>query len=59
MNLQILIGEDEKEKEAIMAQRESRSHRWKLIVEQEDNKRQKIQAESEKAEKLDDLYSQL
>jgi hypothetical protein len=59
MNLQILIAEDEKEKEAIVAQREARHSRWKLISEQEENKALKVQAEIEKTEKLDDLYSQL
>ena len=59
MNLQILIAEDEKEKEAILAQRESRQNRWKLISEQAENKVLKAQAEVEKTEKLDDLYSQL
>lgn len=59
MNLQILITEDEKEKEAIMAQREARSNRWKLISEQAQNQVLKAQAEVEKTEKLDDLYSQL
>lgn len=59
MNLQILIAEDEKEKEAIIAQRESRIQRWKLVAEQEQNKVLKAQAEVEKTEKLDDLYSQL
>jgi hypothetical protein len=33
MNLQILIAEDEKEKEAIIAQRDSRANRWKLVLE--------------------------
>ncbi len=59
MNLQILIAEDEKEKEAILAQREARQSRWKLIAEQAENKILKAQAEVEKTEKLDDLYSQL
>lgn len=59
MNLQILIAEDENEKEAILAQRESRLQRWNLVVDQEKNKELVQQAESEKAEKLDDLYSQL
>ena len=59
MNLQILIAEDEKEKEAIVAQREARQNRWKLIAEQAENKVLKAQAEVEKTEKLDDLYSQL
>lgn len=59
MNLQILIAEDEKEKEAILAQRDARLQRWQLIVDQEKNKVLKAEAEVEKAEKLDDLYSQL
>jgi hypothetical protein len=59
MNLQILIAEDEKEKEAILAQRDSRLQRWKLVAEQEQNKVLKAEAEIEKTEKLDDLYSQL
>ncbi|MBP6086454.1 hypothetical protein KA478_04740 [Patescibacteria group bacterium] len=59
MNLQILIAEDEKEKEAILAQRETRSNRWKLVTEQEQNKALKAQDAVEKAGKLDDLYSQL
>lgn len=59
MNLQILIAEDEKEKEAIMAQRESRQNRWKLVVTQEENHTASQAAESEKEEKLGDLYSQL
>jgi L-rhamnose mutarotase len=59
MNLQILIAEDEKEKEAIMSQRESRQNRWKLITDQETNKELKKQDEAEKSEKLGDLYDQL
>ena len=59
MNLQILIQEDEKEKEAILAQRDSRLSRWKLVVSQEENHVANKQAEVEKEEKLDDLYSQL
>lgn len=59
MNLHILIHEDENEKEAILAQREARLSRWKLIAEQENTKALKVQAEVEKTEKLDDLYSQL
>ncbi len=59
MNLQILIAEDENEKEAILAQRESKFTRWKLITEQEENKKLMKEAEIEKADKLDDLYGQL
>lgn len=59
MNLQILIAEDEKEKEAILAQRDARRNRRKLVVSQEENHTASQQAESEKEEKLGDLYSQL
>ena len=59
MNLQILIAEDEKEKEAILAQRDARLNRWKLVVSQEENHTASQAAESEKEEKLGDLYSQL
>lgn len=59
MNLQILINEDEKEKEAILAQRESRLNRRKLVVSSAENQVATQQAEAEKEEKLDDLYSQL
>lgn len=59
MNLQILIEEDEKEKEAILGQRDSRLNRWKLVVTQEENHVASQKAEAEKEEKLGDLYSQL
>lgn len=59
MNLQILIAEDEKEKEAIMGQRDARLNRWKLVVSQEENHAASQQAEAEKEEKLWDLYNQL
>lgn len=59
MNLQILITEDEKEKEAILAQRESRINRWKLVLTQEENHAASQKAEAEKEEQLGDLYSQL
>ncbi len=59
MNLHILINEDENEKEAILSQREARLSRWKLIAEREQTHVLKQQAEVEKTEKLDDLYSQL
>jgi hypothetical protein len=59
MNLQILIAEDEKEKEAIIAQRDSRANRWKLVLENlEKEKLQKVD-KAERADKLDDLMGQL
>lgn len=59
MNLQILIAEDEKEKEAILGQRDSRLNRWKLVVSQGETHVASQQAEAEKEEKLGDLYNQL
>lgn len=59
MNLQILIAEDEKEKEAIIAQRESRANRWKLVMENlEKEELQKVD-KVEREGKLDDLMGQL
>ncbi len=59
MNLQVLIAEDEKEKEAIIAQRESRMHRWNIVLDNVDKEVLTKQHESEKTEKLDNLMSQL
>lgn len=59
MNLQILMQEDEKEKAAIMWQREARLQRWKLVLDNLDKEELEKQAAAEKEEKLTDLYSQL
>lgn len=59
MNLQILIAEEEKEKEAILAQRDMRKNRWKILQEQAETKVLKAQAEVEKVEQLGNLYDQL
>lgn len=59
MNLQILIAEKEKEKEAILAQRDMRKNRWKILQEQAETKVLKAQAEVEKVEQLGNLYDQL
>ena len=59
MNLQILIEEDEKEKDAIIAQRGSRSNRWKLVLDNLDKDKAQAEESAEKEEKLGDLYSQL
>lgn len=59
MNLQVLIAEDEKEKAAIMAQRESRQHRWKLVLDNMDKDNAVGADKVEKEAKLDDLMSQL
>jgi hypothetical protein len=59
MNLQILMKEEEKEREAIVAQRGLRIQKWKLILEQKDQAQLKEQAETQQKEQLTDLYSQL
>lgn len=59
MNLQVLIAEDEKEKDAIIAQRDSRAkRRWLVLENLEKERLQKIDQE-ERADKLDDLMWQL
>lgn len=59
MNLQVLIAEDEKEKEAIEAQREARKNRWKLVLDNMDKDIMTKVDAAEKEEKLDDLMGQL
>ncbi len=59
LNLEILIAEDEKEKEIIEAQRESNLNRWKLTVDKLFLEKDKEKEEKEKEEKLNDLLSQL
>lgn len=59
MNLQVLMVEDEKEKNAIESQREAKQHRWIIVLENlQKSKLEKIE-KVEKAEKLDDLLSKL
>ncbi|USN55283.1 MAG: hypothetical protein H6765_01440 [Candidatus Peribacteria bacterium] len=55
MNLQILIAEDEKEKEAILAQRESRLKRWSLVLEKLTKDAEQAVEDKEKTQKIDDL----
>lgn len=55
MNLQVLVHDDEKEKAAIIAQRQGRIQKWKLIIENLDKEELIKAAEEEKATKLDDL----
>lgn len=59
MNLQILIAEDEKEKEAILAQRESRLKRWSLVLEKLTKDAEQAVEDKEKTQKIDDLMWQL
>jgi hypothetical protein len=59
MNLAVLMAEEEKEKEAIVAQRNNRSQRRKLLLDNLDKEELTQAAQAEKEEKLDDLYSQL
>lgn len=59
MNLQILIAEDENEKNAILAQREARMHRWKLVVDNMEGDKIKKVTAVEQESKMNDLMSQL
>jgi hypothetical protein len=59
MNLQILIAEDENEKNAILAQREARMHRWKLVVDNMEGDKIKKVTAIEQESKMNDLMSQL
>ena len=59
MNLTVLIHEDEKEKEAILAQREARLNRWKLVNDNLQSEKMKKIDNKEKAWQLDDLMGQL
>lgn len=59
MNLQILIAEDEKEKEAILAQRDSRIHRWNIVFDNLEKEKLEVEEKKEKEEKLSWLMDQL
>lgn len=59
MNLQILLHEEEKEKEAILAQREQKQQRWKLVWDNREKEKSKEVYEQEKEQKLGDLMNQL
>jgi hypothetical protein len=59
MNLQVLIAEDEKEKEAIEAQRDSRMHRRNIVLDNMDKETLTKQDKAEREGKLDDLMGQL
>lgn len=59
MNLQILMAEDEKEKEAILAQRDSRLKRWQLVLDNLEKEHLTKQDKEEREGKLDNLMGQL
>lgn len=59
MNLQILVAEDEKEKEAILAQRDARLNRWKLVMENLQTEKLKAEEKKDKEGKLGNLYDAL
>ena len=59
MNLQILIAEDENEKNAILAQREARKNRRKLVVDNMEWDKVRKATEAEQASKMNDLMGQL
>ena len=59
LNLQILMNEDEKEKDIIESQRVANLERWKIILDNLEAKELKEKEEKEKEEQLDDLLKQL
>ncbi len=59
MNLQVLMAEDEKEKDAIEAQRDARSHRRNIVMDNLDKEELTKQDKQEREGKLDDLMGQL
>lgn len=59
MNLQILMAEDEKEKEAIESQREAKFNRWELLLGTFQKDKEEIVEKAEKESKLNDLMNQL
>jgi len=59
MNLQILMSEDEKEKEAIVSQRDYRQNRWQLVLDNFQREWELKIETAEKEEKLTNLYDQL
>ncbi len=59
INLHLLMQEDEKEKESILAQRDSKEKRWQLVLENFENTQEKEKEEREKSEKLNDLMWKL
>ncbi len=59
MNLQILMAEDEKEKEAIVSQREYRSNRWQIVMDNLEKEAMIKIEKKEKDEKLSNLMDQL
>lgn len=59
MNLQILMAEDEKEKEAIESQREAKFNRWELLLQTFQKDKEEVAEKAEKESKLNDLMNQL
>ncbi len=59
INLHLLTVEDEKEKESILAQRDSRKKRWDIVLENLETEKIKKEEEDEKQEKLKSLKDKL
>lgn len=59
MNLHILTAEDEKEKSAILSQRQARLQRRRTMLDSLDKDEVAQEAKAEQAKSLDDLYGQL
>ncbi len=59
INLEVLRHEEDKEKEIIDAQRDSRLKRWELILDNLNKKELEEKEEKEKKQQLDELMNQL
>lgn len=59
MNLQILMAEDEKEKDAILGQRSNKIARRKIVLDNINKTKMEKEEQSAKEEKLSDLYKDL
>lgn len=59
INLYVLMNEDEKEKESILAQRDSKLKRWNLVLENLETENIKNKEKKDKEDKLNDLMSKL
>lgn len=59
MNLQILMAEEDKEKDAILWQRSNKIARWKIVLDNITKNKLEREEQNAKEEKLQDLYSNL
>ncbi len=59
INLEVLMAEDENEKESIESQRDARINRWQVVMDNIKHKHEQEKEEQEKQEKLEDLKNKL